>query len=131
MPHARTHRLLLLPVLLIGIAVACGESTAPEARPAALERVGGDRQEAFAFTTLPEPLQVRVTDGQGQPIPGVAVTWSASAGTLSLTQGVTNASGVAATAWTFGPGPVPPGMHHVRATVSGLPPVEFTGWARR
>lgn len=132
MSHARTHRrLLLLPVLLTGIVAACGESTAPQARPAALERVGGDQQEAFVAAVLPEPLQVRATDSQGRPMPGVIVTWSANAGTLSTAQSQTNASGVASTVWTFGPGPLAPGMHHARATVSGLPPVEFTGWARR
>jgi hypothetical protein len=128
MPHLTVHRLLLA---LAGGLAACGQSTGPDAAPAALERVSGDQQEAFVFTVLPEPLQVRATDGEGRPMPGVTVTWSASAGTLSTTQSVTNASGMAATVWTFGPGPFAPGMHHARATVSALPPVEFTAWARR
>jgi Tol biopolymer transport system component len=48
----------------------------PTVGPANIAIVSGDQQQGRAGRELAEPFVVRVTDAQGAPIPGAAVTWS-------------------------------------------------------
>jgi adhesin/invasin len=76
-----------------------------------------------AATSIPS---VVVRDAQGNPVAGVTVTFSVTAGGGTVTGGtvVTDASGVAtATSWTFG---VTAGLNTVTASAAGLPSVIFS-----
>lgn len=79
---------------------------------------------------LPEPLQIRVLDRAGEPLPGAEVRWSIRAGngTLSTSTTITDAEGIAQASWTLGSGV---GEHLAEAAVDTLPPVPFTAFAVR
>jgi hypothetical protein len=79
--------------------------------PALLEKIGGDEQFGPAGSVLPLPLEVRVLDDDARPVPGVTVTFEASAGggTIDPASTFTDASGVATATWTLGP---EPGANH-------------------
>jgi adhesin/invasin len=88
---------------------------------------GGDNQTAPVGTAVAVPPSVLVTDGSGNPVSGVSVTFAVASGggTVDPTTPVaTNAAGIAAvTSWTLG---TTAGTNTVTATVSGLTPVTFT-----
>jgi Big-like domain-containing protein/glucodextranase-like protein/carboxypeptidase family protein len=52
--------------------------------PATIHVVSGDMQKGQGGLTLPEPLQVIVTDSGGNPVPGVQVTYTVNKGGGSL-----------------------------------------------
>ena len=85
----------------------------------------GDDQIAAAGTALPESLAVIVRDDAGAPLAGVAVAWTVTAGggTVSPASRTSAASGLAKTRRTLGPNA---GEQTARATVTGLPPIEFS-----
>jgi hypothetical protein len=56
-----------------------------------------------AGRALPKPVQVVVRDRFGNPVPKVAVSFTAVAGKVAPSHGVTDAAGRAATTWTLGP----------------------------
>jgi len=61
-----------------------------------IARLGAASQSDTIGATLAALDSVKVTDGSGNPVSGVAVTWAAGgAGTLTPTLGTTNASGIA------------------------------------
>jgi len=73
-------------------------------RTPVLRYAGGDNQTAPSGATLPAPLVVEVTDAQGNPQPGVSVTFeTASGGKFNPKTPATNAQGLAQTAWALGP----------------------------
>jgi plastocyanin len=86
----------------------------------------GDAQTATVGTTLQAMLQVVVMDN-GAVAAGQTVTWSVAAGggAVNPTSSVTDANGVAATAWTLG---TAAGGQTARAALSGASgsPVNFT-----
>jgi MYXO-CTERM domain-containing protein len=101
---------------------------------ARIERVSGDQQYGLAGTRLPEPLRVRVLDGDGEPAAAVAVTFAVTSGDGTLLSGAqaartldvtTDAEGIAAVDWTLGPRP---GANLVEARLPGAEgsPVSFT-----
>lgn len=69
---------------------------------------GGDAQSDTLHGTLPQPLSVRVTDGNGLPVPGVDVSWiidpqaRASGAAISAYRARTDAAGVASVTLTLG-----------------------------
>ncbi|MGE0439489.1 MAG: hypothetical protein AB7S39_03295 [Gemmatimonadales bacterium] len=86
---------------------------------AVLEVSGGDNQVALAGTAVSVAPAVRVTDGAGNPIAGVAVTFviDAGGGTVSGPDATTGADGVArAAGWVLGP---VVGLNRLRATAAG------------
>jgi hypothetical protein len=89
-----------------------------------LSLVGGDKQSGTIGQPAAQPLTVRVVDGAGAPMPGVAVTFAVTAGTATLNpaQAVTGPEGDAKTVVTFG---ATPGDVTVTATVAGLPVATF------
>lgn len=99
----------------------------PEA--AQLAMAGGNAQSAPAGQALPNPIGVRVTDENDDPVPGVTVEWSASDGGSVLPQsGATDDNGRATGTWTLGPAV---GSQSATATVDGLSgsPVGFNATA--
>jgi Bacterial Ig-like domain (group 1) len=98
--------------------------------PAArLEAAGGDDQSAPIGTALQDPLSVRVTDGFGNPVAGVAVDWSAQQGSVHPATSVSGDDGRAVTSWTLGSST---GSQTASASRDGLDgsPVEFTATGR-
>lgn len=73
--------------------------------PTAMAAFTGDAQSGAPGSTTTAPLSVRLTDAAGNPKPGVAVTFTATAGggSISSAPATTDASGVATSGlWTFG-----------------------------
>lgn len=93
-----------------------------------VELVSGDTQSATVGTALPDPLIVRVTDGFGNPVEGVAVSWSAEDGSVDPASSLTGPNGQAATSWTLGSST---GSHSAAAVSPGVggPPVTFRATA--
>jgi plastocyanin len=88
----------------------------------------GDAQTATVGQPLGSPLQVVVTDG-GAASAGTTVNWATtSGGTLDPTAAVTDANGIASSAWTLG---TPSGSQTATASLSGAngSPVSFTATA--
>jgi hypothetical protein len=99
--------------------------------PARMEPVTALGQTAAPSSPVFQPPAVQVTDASGQVVPGVAVTFSVTAGGGRVTGGsaVTDGSGVARLqSWVFGAA----GGQSVQATSASLPgvSVDFAGLAR-
>lgn len=96
---------LLLLALLTTLA-ACDKATGISADriPANMEIVSGNNQSAPPGGELAQPLVVRVTDAQGQPVQGQAVVFrvTSGGGTVFAGVSVTNAQGLAKERWTLG-----------------------------
>jgi hypothetical protein len=98
-------------------------------RLAAMRGVWGYGQTASAGTTLPEPFDVRVVDGNGRPVSNVQVTFQVTtgAGTLngsgSTVMVTTGHDGLARATLTLD---ASPGANAVTASVPGLGSVVFT-----
>ena len=79
-------------------------ATAVAADANGLVLVSGDDQSAPVGTQLPQPLVVAVTDGFGNPISGVTVTWSApGGGSVSEASTVTGDNGQTSVTRILGP----------------------------
>ena len=94
--------------------------------PANLVKVAGDGQSAAAGTAVAVAPAVKVTDGLGAAVSGVAVTFAVASGGGSVTGAATttNASGVATVgSWTLG---AVAGANTLTASVATLPAVTFT-----
>jgi uncharacterized protein YjdB len=106
----------LLVVLSLAVVTSCGESsggpTAPEPTGAGIQSqegvhlvlAGGDGQSGFTGAPLAGPVVVRALDARDQPVPGVALTFTATAGggSAAPAQVSTDASGNAQAQWTLG-----------------------------
>ena len=101
--------------------------TATAGAASRVEKVSGDGQEAPAGTQLPLPLVVRVLDASNNPIQGRAVTWlpGEGGGSVTPTNGTTDAQGRATAQWTLGSTPGTNTLNAVVSEVSGGP-VVFT-----
>ncbi|HKT60757.1 MAG TPA: Ig-like domain repeat protein [Gemmatimonadales bacterium] len=94
-----------------------------------LAAVSGDSQTAPVSAALPDPLVVEVTDGFGNPIPGVAIAWTVDGGgSVSDATTTTGADGLTSVHRTLGPNA---GTQRTLASAPGLAgsPVEFTATA--
>ena len=116
------HAMSLLAVLVSSLAGCGGENAGGPALPTTLIRVGGDSQSTNVGQTLPNPLVVRVADGNGSGMPGVRVAWSVTSGggSLSAVTATTDAVGAAAVTWTLGPTVE---TQEVSASVAGAPQI--------
>jgi plastocyanin len=87
----------------------------------------GNNQTASVGSELPDPFQVVVRDGFGNPVAGTAVTWAVTAGDGSITpeSSTTSASGIAQAVLTLGPDA---GSNTATASSAGLSgsPVTFS-----
>ena len=68
-------------------------------------------------------LSVRVVDSFGNRVSGVAVTWTASGGSLSVTTSTTGAAGNADVVFVTASAPA---TYSITATAPGLSPISFT-----
>jgi len=82
------------------IFTATGRASIPDA----LTILSGNNQSGSPGAPLPDSLRVKLTDRFGNPVSGVAITFSANpgAGTVNPTVVTTDANGRAATRWTLG-----------------------------
>jgi PKD repeat protein len=98
--------------------------TATAGSAAGLSVVSGDNQTARAGTRLPAALVVRLTDDDGNGVPGAAVTWVVGTGGGSVTpqNSITDEAGLASAQWTLGSNP---GENRVDAVVSGVAVAHF------
>ena len=117
-------RLRLALFLVASGAAGCGGGTTEPPGPDSLDATGSTTLTG-ATSAQVGPLEVRLTDDDGDPRAGVNVTWAAAAGSgsLSAVSTPTNADGRASVTWTLGPAA---GTHTVTATVQGLTPITFT-----
>jgi hypothetical protein len=78
--------------------------------PAEVEVLAGDDQTGVVDTPLPEPLQLRVVDAAGAPIPGISVTFSVlqGGGTIFPSLAISGPDGDVNAQWTLGPDPGEP-----------------------
>ena len=114
--------------LLVLASTACSGSTdVGTPVPTKVEAFGGTDQSGAVGTPLLDSLKVRVTDADGNGVPGVGVTWSVltDGGQISPATSTTNSTGAAATQFTLSPSE---GDQQAEAQVSGLAgsPVVFT-----
>jgi hypothetical protein len=118
MPIARSFRFrLLLPLAM----VACGGSdlSVPSDVPSSqVVMVQGDHQVGQPGAPLGDPLIVRVTDSDGNPLPGQPVSWklAGGGGAIDPASSTSNAEGLAFAEWILGPDP---GLNVVEAQVTG------------
>ena len=96
--------------------------------PALIVKVTGDGQTAVGGATLPTALQVRVTNGLGNPEPNAAVAFTTPNGGSfpGGTTVLTDANGFASTTWTLG---TVAGPQTAQAAVGGPAPVVFSATA--
>jgi hypothetical protein len=134
-PRARCLRLVAPLVLLAGLA-GChvGELLSSPGTPddgsapgvplpvgaRALLMVSGNDQRDTIGATLATPYVVRVSDNETRPVAGVTVRWEVveGDGSVSVSQSVTDAGGVARATHTLG---TSLGAHAVQASVAGIP----------
>jgi WD40 repeat protein len=118
-------------VLLVGATITCSnnEPNPPPPEAAALAMAGGNSQSAPAGQPLANPIGVRVTDDNGNPVADVTVDWHANdGGSVSASSTTTNEDGRSTVTWTLGP---TAGSQTAVAAVDGLDgsPVQFTATA--
>ncbi|MFL5384232.1 MAG: Ig-like domain-containing protein [Longimicrobiaceae bacterium] len=97
--------------------------------PASIAVVGSATRTDTTGRTVADSLAVVVRDGFGNPVPGITVTFTPSAGggTVSPTSAATRTDGTARTAWTLGS---TAGTQTVTASIAaGATPVSFTATA--
>jgi adhesin/invasin len=121
-------------IAITAVGSACGGSGGgltgtPQPAIQKAASASGDAQTALVGTALTSPLRVTVTLS-GTPQQGTTVTWAAggSDGSVSPTSSVTDAGGIATTAWTLGQ---TAGAQRATASLAGATgsPVTFTASA--
>ncbi|HET7422783.1 MAG TPA: Ig-like domain-containing protein, partial [Gemmatimonadales bacterium] len=102
--------------------------TASSGSASGVQPFSGDGQTGSPRTLLAAPIVVAVTDAEGNPVSGAAVTWvvTAGGGSVDPTTSTTDADGHASTSWTLGPAT---GTNTVEAVVSGVGNATFTATA--
>jgi len=117
-------------LVLAGATITCSSNEPnPPPEAAVLAMAGGNSQSAPAGQALANPIGVRVTDDNGDPVADVTVGWSAAdGGSVSASSVSTDDDGRASVTWTLGP---TAGSQTATATVDGLDgsPVQFTATA--
>jgi hypothetical protein len=91
--------------------------------PKTITVLSGNQQIGGPGYPVPESLAVTVSDQYQNPVSGVAVTWTVSAGSgaASPTSSTTSAAGAAKTSWTLGN----LGANTVAAGATGVSPIAF------
>jgi Bacterial Ig-like domain (group 1) len=118
---------------LVGAACGGGDLVLPERTPPiAVEALRGDGQSAPPGEELPQPIVVKVTDADSNPLPDVRVAFELGAGAeggeTTPDTALTDEAGEALTRWVLGDGL---GEQEVHAEVvgAGLDVVSFTATA--
>ncbi|HEX7120617.1 MAG TPA: Ig-like domain-containing protein [Longimicrobiales bacterium] len=117
-----------LSLSLAVLIAACGSDATEPPKATTLEIVAGDGQTGTVGSPLAQELSVRVLDQNGDPLPGVDVTWSVTEGDGSVEPATarTDVSGVASTQWTLG---TASGEQSVSASSPGLETATFSAEA--
>ncbi|HEX7121061.1 MAG TPA: hypothetical protein VF178_01735 [Gemmatimonadaceae bacterium] len=123
MANSRTK----LGVVLVGVLLlACGEDD-PTRPPTvtSLQVVGAATLDGQAGEEVATDPAVRAVDAQGDPVPGVQVTFTVVEGDgfVSPTPVTTDAEGIARTTWLLGPRT---GVQRIEAATPGVAPVTIT-----
>ena len=86
------------------VVAACGSDTTSPSTPSIITVTGGATQSGTVNNQLTQPIVVLVTDADGHPVSGVAVTFAPNAGdgSVSSAQATTDAGGLAQVNWTLG-----------------------------
>jgi len=102
--------------------------TATSGSASGVQLLSGDGQTGAPGTTLPAPIVVAVSDADGNPVSGAAVTWvvTSGGGSVDPTTSTTDAAGHASTTWTLGSSVE---TNTVQAVVSGVGSATFTAHA--
>jgi hypothetical protein len=128
MTFSRQIVFFLSAVALVGCSDDGG--TPPRGTPALIEALDGNGQTGLPGTLLSNPFVILVTEQDGDPAPGVVVSWSVvtGGGTIAPVTSTTDASGEASAQFTLGPAE---GEQKAQAIVDGLSgsPVEFVAVA--
>ena len=87
--------------------------------------VSGDGQTGRVNTQLLSPLIVRVSDLEGDPVPGVSIAWTIESGDGAVSESLnrTRPNGEASVFWTL---PSVPGPGGLRATIAESGAEDFT-----
>jgi hypothetical protein len=117
-----------LALLLAAATLRCGDGGSDPTTATNIEMAGGDDQVGIVNQPLPNPLVVRVTDQDGDPVEGVSVRWEAEPGSVSDESVETGSDGRASVTRVLGPDP---GDQVATASVEGLEgsPVTFVATA--
>ncbi|HEU4883410.1 MAG TPA: Ig-like domain-containing protein [Longimicrobium sp.] len=93
------------PATGAALVFAIFRATATAGTASSVAPVGASTRAGEAGEVVADSLAVRVADAHGNPVGGVAVTWTAvsGGGTLSPSTVTTGANGVAKAQWTLGP----------------------------
>jgi adhesin/invasin len=82
----------------------CGETTVSAPLSAArVDAVTVATLRGPAGALLPDPVEVRVTGTDDQPLPGATVSFAAQSGSVDPETATTDADGIASTRWALGP----------------------------
>lgn len=86
------------------VVAACGSDTTSPGTPSIITVTGGATQSGTVNGELTQPIVVLVTDADGHPVSGVAVSFapSAGAGSVSSAQATTDNGGLAEVNWKLG-----------------------------
>jgi adhesin/invasin len=86
------------------VVAACSKDTTAPLTPSVIAVTGGAAQSGTVNTELTQPIAVLVTDANGHPVSGVAVTFTpnADAGSVSSAQMTTDNGGLAQVNWKLG-----------------------------
>ena len=118
-----TARVNVLSVAIPSVTSATFQATGLAGPVANIVRVSKDSSATVSgSSTL---LTARATDRGGNPVPGVTITWTATGGSLTLTQTTTGASGNADVVFTAGSIGGPAASYTVTATAQGIGSVSF------
>jgi Subtilase family len=91
-------------VLSAAALLACHDSPTIPHTPTSIVVVSGNNQSADVATALDSALVVRVIDGAGKSVSGVALAWAVvGGGTLSATTSTTDNNGLSSVHWTLSP----------------------------
>jgi hypothetical protein len=132
MKHAFVHSLRATAVFALVALAACSDSSSPTSSnlsspstAASMSLLGGDGQTGTVGAQLNLAPEVELADAQGNPVVGVVVkfTVTAGGGSIQNTTATTNSKGVAsAGTWTLG---TTQGGNVLEATSGALSPVRF------
>jgi alpha-tubulin suppressor-like RCC1 family protein len=113
-PHTCGATASLVLALMLA---ACDSSSGPSALAANMQIVAGNAQSGEVGQELPDPLVVRVTDDNDQPVKGQLVNFRVTDGGGSVFAGsaLTNQDGEARERWTLGEEPGVPQTVEARA----------------
>jgi hypothetical protein len=119
---------VILSATVAGLPEVRFNVTANADAPANVTAVNGNNQTAPVGTLLPLAATVSVTDRFGNPLTGVAVTWTVTSGggTVTPTSSVTDATGRTGTSWRLGNAA---GAQTITASVAGTTGAVFTATA--